>query len=212
MKVIELFSGTECISDAFRKRGHDCFTVDWDQQFHSSLHCDIGKLTLDDIPDEFKHADIIFAAFDCTTFSVAAISRHRRKNMETGNLDPVSDYAKQCDATDQHVLDLIRQINPKVFIIENPRGGLRSMTWMKDIPRYTTTMCQYGFTYMKPTDFFSNVDLKLKPPCKNGDPCHERAPRGSRHGLQGVKGKKLRSVYPEALCEHIVDVCEEVCK
>ena len=56
--------------------------------------------------------------------------------------------------------------------------------------------------------FFSNVDLRLKPPCKNGDPCHERAPRGSRTGLQGVKGAEARSMYPPKLCEHMVDVCE----
>ena len=30
-------------------------------------------------------------------FSIAAISHHRRKNKETGNLDPISDYAKFCD-------------------------------------------------------------------------------------------------------------------
>lgn len=33
MKVLELFSGTECISNAFRKRKHKCFTVDWNEQF-----------------------------------------------------------------------------------------------------------------------------------------------------------------------------------
>lgn len=80
---------------------------------------------------------------------------------------------------------------------------------MKEFKRFTTTYCQYGFPYMKPTDFFSNIDLPLKPPCKNGDPCHERAPRGSRHGLQGVKGARDRSKYPKELCEHIVDICEE---
>lgn len=53
----------------------------------------------------------------------------------------------------------------------------------------------------------------MKPPCKNGDPCHERAPRGSRHGLQGIKGADNRAVYPKELCEHIVDVCENyICR
>ena len=82
------------------------------------------------------------------------------------------------------------------------------MWYMQDLNLQTTTYCQYGFPYMKPTDFFSNVDLHLKPPCKNGDPCHERAPRGSRTGLQGVKGAEARSMYPSKLCKHMVDVCE----
>lgn len=148
-------------------------------------------------------------AFDCTTFSMAGISHHRKKNPITGNLDPVSDYAKKCDAVDQHCLQLVKELNPEIFIIENPRAGLRKMSWMQDIPRYTTTYCQYGFKYMKPTDFFSNIDLELKPPCKNGSPCHERAPRGSRSGLQGIKGTDLRSMYPQELCEHLVDICEK---
>lgn len=110
----------------------------------------------------------------------------------------------------QHVKELVKELNPKFYFWENPRAGLRKMTWMQDIPRYTITYCQYGFPYMKPTDIWTNhPNPKFKPPCKNGDPCHERAPRGSRNGLQGVKGAELRSIYPKELCEHIVDICEE---
>ena len=210
MKVLELYSGTECLSDAFRANGHECYTVDWDEKYPSNLHIDIGKLDAELIIKEFGYPDVIWVGTDCTTFSVAAISKHRRKNPTTGNLDPISDYAKQCDATNKHVWELIDKLNPRIYIWENPRGGLRSMDYMQRANRQTTTYCQYGFPYMKPTDFFSNVDLKLKPPCKNGDPCHERAPRGSRHGLQGVKGAALRAVYPDELCKHIVNRCEEI--
>ena len=161
------------------------------------------------ILEKFGRPDIIFAAVDCTTFSVCGISHHRRKNHENGNLDPISDYARKCDEVDQHVLEIIKELNPKIYIIENPVGGLRKMTYMQDIPvRNTTAYCQYGFPYQKKTDFFSNIDLHLKPPCKPGSPCHEAAPRGSRHGLQGVKGSKLRSVYPPDLINHIIDECE----
>ena len=205
---MELFAGTECISNTFRKRGHECFTVDWDEKFPSNLHIDIEFLTTDMILEQFGQPDVIFMGFDCTTFSLAAISHHRRKNEETGNLDPVSDYAKKCDRTNLHCLDMVRELKPKIVIIENPRAGMRKMNYMKDFVCNTTTYCQYGFPYMKPTDFFSNIELPLKPSCKNGDPCHERAPRGSRSGLQGIKGKDKRSMYPEQLCEHIVDICE----
>lgn len=51
MKVVELFSGMECISNAFRGRGDECFTIDWDERFPSSLHCDISKLKIEDLPD-----------------------------------------------------------------------------------------------------------------------------------------------------------------
>ena len=162
------------------------------------------------VEDDESYTVNNIAVHNCTSFSVAAISHHRRKNEETGNLDPISDYAKFCDETDQHVLQLIRELKPKYFFIENPRGGMRKMTWMQDIPRYTVTYCKYEDTRMKPTDIWTNhPNPKFKPPCKNGDPCHISAPRGSRTGTQGLKGSKERSVIPQKLCEHIVEICEE---
>lgn len=98
------------------------------------------------------------------------------------------------------------------------------MTWMQELPRYTVTYCQYGDTRMKPTDIWTNHPFpRFKPICKNGDPCHERAPRSAtlrklkEQGVEievggtqyGMKGSKERSVIPPALCQHIVEICEE---
>lgn len=95
------------------------------------------------------------------------------------------------------------------WFIENPRGGLRKMTFMKDLPRYTVTYCQYGDTRMKPTDIWTNhPNPQFKPMCHNGDSCHQPAPRGSKTGTQGLKGAVERSVIPEKLCLHIADICK----
>lgn len=209
MKVLELFSGFECISNAFREKGHECFTVDWDERFPSTLHMDISKMELSDLPEEWRHPDVVFAGTDCTSYSVAAISKHRRKNPITGNLDPISDKAKFSDDMNKHVRDLMAQMNPKIIIFENPMGAFRKMDFIKDLILNTTTYCQYGFTYRKQTDFLSNIDLHLKPPCKNGDSCHEKAPRGARTGLQAIKDPALKAIYPPELCRHIVDECEK---
>lgn len=210
MKVLELFSGTECLSNAFRAKGHECFTIDWNEKFPSSLHIDIMDVTPEMILEKFGQPDVIWAAFDCTTFSLAAISKHRTKNKKTGNLDPISDYAKYCDMVNQHTLELIRALKPKYYFIENPVGGLCSMDYMQGIPRYMITYCKYGFPYQKRTHIFTNhPNPYFIPPCKPGDKCHEAAPRGSKSGLQGVKGKALRSMYPPKLCEHIVEICEQ---
>ena len=210
MKVLELFAGTQSIGKEFKARGHEVFSVEWDKDFENiSLYADISKLTATEILEKFGHPDVIWASPDCTTFSVAAISKHRKRNPENGNLEPITDYAKFCDATDQHVLELIKELNPTFFFIENPRGAMRKMEWMQDIPRYTITYCQYGDSRMKPTDIWTNhPDPQFKPPCKNGDPCHMRAPRGSRTGTQGLKGAKERARIPEQFCKHIVDICE----
>lgn len=211
MKVLELFSGTRSIGKAFEARGHKVFSIDYDRRFLANAHCDIGGLTAAQVLEWFGKPDVVWASPDCTTFSIAAISRHRRKNPHTGNLDPVSSYAKECDRIDRHVLDLIGDLSPRLYFIENPRGGMRKMEWMAGLPRYTVTYCQYGDSRMKPTDIWTNhPDPKFKPPCRNGDPCHESAPRGSSTGTQGISGKVGRAVIPAALCDHIVDICEEI--
>ena len=210
MKVLELFAGTRSIGKAFEARGHEVFSVEWDKDFPNiDLYEDIGKLTAQDILDQFGRPDVIWASPDCTTFSVAAISRHRRKDPKTGTLHPISDYAKFCDTVDQNMLKLIRDLQPTFYFIENPRGGMRKMEWMQGLPRYTVTYCQYGEERMKPTDIWTNhPDPRFKPSCQNGDPCHVSAPRGARTGTQGIKGSRERSIIPPQLCEHIVDICE----
>ena len=194
----------------FEARGHEVFSVEWSKDFKGiDLYEDILNVSAADIIEKFGKPDVIWASPDCATFSIAAISHHRRKNAETGNLEPYSNYAKFCDNVDQHVLALIRELNPKFYFIENPRGGMRKMTWMQDLPRYTVTYCQYGDDRMKPTDIWTNHPApQFLPMCKNGDPCHESAPRGSKTGTQGLKGSKERSIIPQKLCEHIVHICE----
>jgi hypothetical protein len=140
---------------------------------------------------------------------LAAISHHRVKEAD-GNLRPITEYAKFCDEVDKHVLKLIEELQPQFWFIENPRGGMRKMSWMQGLPRYTVTYCQYGERRMKPTDIWTNhPDPQFKPPCKNGDSCHDAAPRGSQTGVQGQKNAKERGIIPEALCQHIVDICEK---
>lgn len=209
MKLLELFAGTRSIGKAFEKRGHEVFSIEWDKDFENiDLYDDINNVTAEDIIKRFGRPDVIWASPDCTTYSIAAISHHRRKE-PNGNLAPVSEYAKFCDKTNKHVLELIRELNPKYFFIENPRGGLRKMDFMQGIPRHTVTYCQYGDSRMKPTDIWTNhPNPNFKPMCKNGDKCHESAPRGSKTGTQGLKGSKLRSVIPEKLCDHVASISE----
>lgn len=211
IKVLELFAGTRSIGKAFERKGHKVYSIEWDKSFEDiDWHEDIGKITAQDILERFGKPDVIWASPDCSSFSIAAISHHRRKNPETGSLDPVSDYAKFCDQVDQNVLKLIDDLNPTYYWIENPVGGLRKMSWMQHIPyRYTTTYCQWGDKRMKPTDLFTNYPNAQFPRCKNGDSCHEAAPRGSKTGTQGLKGSKNRSRIPDALCDYIVQLCED---
>lgn len=183
--------------------------MEWDEQ-HGDIdwYADIGGITAQDINDRFGRPDVIWASPDCTTYSIAAISHHRTREYD-GNLAPKSDYAEVCDGVNQNVLRLIEELQPRYYFIENPRGGMRKMRFMQELPRYTVTYCQYGDTRMKPTDIWTNYpNPQFKPMCKNGAPCHIAAPRGSRTGTQGLKNSVERSIIPEELCEHIRSICE----
>ena len=213
IKVLELFAGTRSISKAFEKKGHKTFSIEWNKDFENiTLYEDINNVTVEDIIKLCNGVpDVIWASPDCTTYSIAGIGFHRKKNTKTGELEPISEYAKFCDKTNTYLLELIKQLNPKIYFIENPRGGLRKMKFMKGLNRYTVTYCQYGDFRMKPTDIWTNYpNPNFKKPCKNGDNCHESAPRGSRTGTQRLKNNKERSKIPDQLCDYIVSICEKL--
>lgn len=87
MKVLELFAGTRSIGKSFEKRGHEVFSVEWNKGFENiNLYIDVGKLTAEEILGKFGKPDVIWASPDCATFSVAAISHHRRKDPQSGTL------------------------------------------------------------------------------------------------------------------------------
>jgi hypothetical protein len=208
IKILELFAGQRCIGRAFEQQGHRVFSIDNDAA-HKGInwYADIGNITASEVLERFDRPDVIWASPDCSTYSIAAISHHRTKEPD-GNLAPKSAYAIYCDGVNKNVLRLITELRPLYWFIENPRGGLRKMTFMKNLPRYTVTYCQYGDERMKPTDIWTNHPAPgFKPVCRNGATCHTSAPRGSKTGTQGRKGKIERSLIPHKLCDHIAKIC-----
>lgn len=160
----------------------------------------------------FSRPDVIWASPPCTSYSIAAISHHRIKE-PSGNLAPKSDFAILSDHLIRHTLRLINELQPTYWFIENPVGGLRKMDFMQGLKRYKVTYCQYGDTRMKPTDIWTNhPNPQFKPPCKNGDKCHDAAPRGAKTGTQGVRGAIQRAIIPPELCNHIATICAGIDK
>lgn len=210
-KMLDLFCGTKSMANAFKRAGWETYTVDWSPEFEPTLCCDVNTLTVEKIIELCGGVpDFVHMSPDCTSYSVAAIFHHRKKNEKTGELEAVTDYAKFCDGTNSYIIDLVvNKLKPKFYTIENPRAAMRKMNFVKELPRYTTTYCQWGDTRMKPTDIWTNLPNPNFPCCKNGDSCHEKAPRGSQTGTQGIKGAKDRSRIPDKLCEYIVELCEK---
>jgi len=206
MKVLDLFAGTRSVADAFASRGHDVYTIEWDKR-HSRIdwYADIMKIEAKDILERFGQPDVIWASPPCEKFSVAAIGKHWIKGTDL----PKTEDTKKALELLEHTVHLIKELNPRFFFIENPRGKMRKMECMQDLPRYTVTYCQYGDARMKPTDIWTNhPSPQFKPHCSNGDSCHVAAPRGARTGTQGLANAVERGKIPALLCSHIVDISE----
>ena len=104
-----------------------------------------------------------------------------------------------------------------VFFIENPRGMLRHMPFMKEFKRYTVWYCKYGDDRAKPTDIWTNsTTWTPRPECRNykydkegniiDKHCHHQAARrGAKTGTQGRDGSYTRSMIPKQLCEEILN-------
>tara|TARA_R110002124_G_scaffold185221_1_gene352679 strand:- start:41 stop:685 length:645 start_codon:yes stop_codon:yes gene_type:complete len=205
MKVLELFAGSRSIGKVADSLDYKVFSSDLNNFKNIDYVIDILDFDINKVP--FK-PDLIWASPPCTSYSIAAISHHRPHNK------PLSDFAVKSDLIVKRTLEIIKELNPEFWYIENPRGMLRKQSFMKGIPRTTIWYCTYGDTRAKPTDIWTNNLRSIfnpdgwnpKPECHNGNTnCHhEAAPRGSRTGTQGVKGNYNRSIIPKLLCEEIL--------
>lgn len=213
IKFLELYAGSGGMGDIARALGYEVFSIDWEDYENVDLQMDIAKLKISDLP---WIPDIVHMSPDCTTYSIAAISTHRNKHDRSGK----TEYAKQCDATNLHTQNLLKELlilNPNlVYYIENPRGGMRKMDFMDYYPiRHTVWYCQYGDDRAKPTDIWTNNKGWIpRPMCHNKKKdkdgnvihhCHhESAPRGSKTGTQGKNLSYERSKIPLQLCAEIL--------
>jgi hypothetical protein len=201
MKVLELFAGSCSFSNVANTYGFETLTTDIKQFGNIDIVENLFNLDYKNL--NYK-PDIIWASPPCTTFSVASCYHHWTAPDESGNRIPKTENAKNGLLLLEKTIEIINYFIPKYYFIENPRGLMRKMIAVKNLPRYTVSYCQYGDTRMKPTDIWSNLDFGAKL-CKNGAPCHESAPRGSMTGTQGLKNNYERSKIPNLLCKEIIE-------
>tara|TARA_R100001440_G_scaffold67383_2_gene88667 strand:- start:354 stop:980 length:627 start_codon:yes stop_codon:yes gene_type:complete len=201
MKVLELFAGSRSIGKAAERLGMEVFSSDITDFGGIDYVCDVREFDLSRIPWK---PDMIWASPPCTGFSVAAIGHHWERGEEFHT--PKTDTARLGLELLRKTINIIETLQPSHFFIENPRGMMRKTPEVQQFQRTTVTYCQYGDTRMKPTDIWHSTRCTWvgRPMCKNGAPCHEAAPRGSRTGTQGLKGNHERSKIPDALCTEIL--------
>lgn len=208
MNILDLFAGIggEQRRSKIEARGHKLYTLDIDPAFG----CTYVENILDIKPEFFKklNLDFIWASPPCEAFSVASIGHHW-----TGGkcaYVPKTLAAEVNQEYVRHTINLIKALNPRGWVIENPRGVLRKLPVVAGLPRTTVCYCRYGDTKMKPTDLFFVVPNWIpRPMCHNNNPDHQKAPRGSKTGTQGIKGAAERAIVPWDLWEEILEVMEK---
>ncbi len=205
MRVLELFSGTASFSNVFKAAGHEVLTLDNNPRFNPDYCMSILDFSPEMLPPGWKPS-VIWASPPCPCFSVMRISAYwdsvgRPKNHKTF----------MALAMVKKALEIISDLKPEYWFLENPVGMLRKQYFMKEHIRKTVTYCQYGERYQKPTDIFTNAAGWIpKKKCNIGDSCHEHSPRGSAGGVQNwdfgegplnyAEASIRRAVVPEELC------------
>lgn len=209
MLIFDFFAGTGSSTQAFKDAGHTVITFELDNYFEATEHADVFDLTAQDLLARYGRPDFIWASPPCTAFSVASMGHHWGGGLRA--YEPKTEAAKISQELVAHTLKLIAELNPtKGWLMENPRGMLRKLPVVANLPRRSVTYCRYGDTRMKPTDLWGVVpNWTPREMCKNGQPCHEAAPRGSKTGTQGLKGAKERSRVPYALGQEILAALDE---
>jgi len=185
VRILDLCAGIAGWSRPARERGHDVITLDVDPRFGTDVVADV---TTWDPSDLVGSVDLVLASPPCDAFSVLNIGKNWTKPPD--NM-PRTAAAENGLAILAACLNVVEKIDPPYWVLENPRAKMRRVVedrWPEvAATRRTVTYCQYGMPMMKPTDLWGRFppSLVLRPPCRSGDPCHIKAPRGSTSGTQG---------------------------
>lgn len=115
MNDLDLFSGLEGWSQPFRDRGHKVVTVDVEQKFNPTICADLLKLPTGELK-KFGHFNVITASPPCTEFCKASLPK---------SWPSVQRYG--CNPDDRllrRTLEIISELQPDYWIIENVRGAI----------------------------------------------------------------------------------------
>jgi len=182
--VLDLWCGTKSATEAFEDQGWSCVSVDREGRYQPSICADIMEVEPWHLlaANHGEKYTFGWASPECTVYSIANMKARHFVDRK-----PSTVQALLMDARVQWTIHLLEE-TCETWVMENPRGMLRSRPFMQDLPRVTVAYCQYGDVRQKPTDLWGRFPRlwEPKPMCKPNSSCHEAAPRGSKGGTQGL--------------------------
>ncbi|PSQ59077.1 DNA methyltransferase [Halobacteriales archaeon SW_7_71_33] len=192
-RCLDLFAGLGGFSSAFAESEvWAVTTVDIEERFKPDICADVFDLR----PSDLGEYDVVLASPPCPEFSPAQ------------NLNGKHDPDEDAIALVHHAIGLAKGIKPEYWVLENPRGRLRSYIGR---PETTVTYCQYGQERMKPTDLWGQHPTAfVSQRCDYGDGCHinHRSGSNAQRDELGMKTAAARSKVPHGLSEAIREACE----
>lgn len=163
MLLLELFAGTGSVGRVAKRKGYKVISLDFDPKTKVDIHIDIlhwDYKSVDFIPD------FIWASPPCNTYSIVNYFR-MPNDRDKDTAEPYSERAKTGTKILYKTLEIIKYFSTKnknmKFCIENPVGMMRKDKKMLKLYRETTSYNQYGDKRYKPTDFWANFKMNLKP-------------------------------------------------
>ena len=208
MRVLYLWAGAEKSGvKAWEEAGHEIVSVGIDPGCDLTICKDIIDVTVEEL-ELLGPFDFIWASPDCKVWSLAGLHMNHFEKRGSRFI-PITDRAMAMRDRVIWTLHLIESLSPTYWVMENPKGLLRKMPFMRKYQHHRVTYCQYGDTRMKPTDLWGKFPLTFYPKyCGYNMDCHEAAPRGSRNGTQGLSWEE-RIIIPYQLSKEIFDCCIE---
>ena len=202
MSVLELFSGSGSIGQAFRSKGWEVVSLDLDVKTDATIHTNILTWDFSVYPPGFFQ--VVWASPCCTQYSCARTSAATPRNLALA------------DSLVKRTLEIIEYFQPLVWFIENPATGLlKTRPFMEGLPWVDLDYCSYSdWGYRKRTRLWTNSGLVGKLclgkglcPCMVGNRHRTTAQQGRNKCSDGLYGdhhatKQLYKI-PQNLCLEI---------
>lgn len=188
---MDLCSGLGGFSEAFIQRGHDVIRIDNDSKFKHIPNTLIANIRYLPLKRNLR-PDILLMSPPCNCFSTITIycywDDHIPKNNKTVQALRIVGWC----------LDAVDYLKPKYWILENPRGMLRTILGK---PKITTFHASWGGLYYKPTDLWGNIPPEIIWHRPQG---WIKAPRNSgksiKDKLKSEESAKIPYKLSEAIC------------